>query len=121
VFAHTLLGMMVDAVPPPEPKLGEAMQEVVGRVLALMATPDAAGLERAFAPSFLRVVPTTRLLEIFQQMQKVGACPKQRVLSADEGRAVVRLECEHAAMELMVAAPVEQPRLIEAFYAKPAK
>ncbi|HEY3446016.1 MAG TPA: serine hydrolase domain-containing protein [Myxococcales bacterium] len=120
-LAKAILSLAFDAAPPPAPALSPAFETVLGRVRKLLEAPDVAGIEGAFSPKFLESVPKEKLLALFKQVQQVGACTEHTVLVSEEGKAVVKLKCEKASLEIAMHAPAEPPHLLEGFYIKDAK
>ncbi|MGC4120808.1 MAG: serine hydrolase domain-containing protein [Myxococcales bacterium] len=120
-LGKTLLNLAFDAAPPPAPTLSPAYEVVLGRIRKLLETPDPAGIEGAFSARFLEAVPKDKMLSLFKQVQQVGVCGERTVVVSEEGRAVVRLKCEKASIELMMAAQAAEPYLLEGFYIKDAK
>lgn len=120
-LGKTILGLMFDAAPPPAPALSPVYETVLARLRKLLAEPDEAGVLATFSPTFLAAVPKEKVLAIFKQVQAVGACGEQTVVVSEESKAVVRLKCEKATVEVLMVASPEPPNLLEGFYVKDAK
>lgn len=104
--AHQALGALFRATPPPgcTPKLTAVNAAALERTRALFATPNAAGIDAAFSPTF----PTSRadLLTFFEGCNATfGACSETKVLgTGDNGTARVQLVCERATANVLIGA-----------------
>ena len=79
-----------------EPTPRAAIDAVAGRLLGLLAAPEAGALARTFSAAFLQAVPAEKVLPVFQAVRaQAGRCTGHRVVH-DEGRGHLRLEiaCE---------------------------
>ncbi len=115
------LAILADAVPAPEPVMTEPVAEAMARFVALMAVPDAKGVEELFAPSFLQLVPVERVVETLQGAN-AGVCGPLRVLEvASYLEARARIECPGGVFELRIHVEESAPHKIDMATIQPAR
>jgi hypothetical protein len=95
--------------------------DAMARFVALMAVPDAKGVEELFAPSFFEMVPVARVVETLQSAN-AGVCGKVRVLEVKsylEARA--RIECPGGVFEIYLHVEESPPHEIDMAQIQPAR
>lgn len=110
------------AAPASSTGLSPAIEEAIGRVQGLTADPNDAAIQSTFSPAFLASVPADKVKSLFTSVHgDIGACTQHTPVKVkDETTAVVRLQCEHGALNATIAVNPAPPHLIEGLLLKPA-
>jgi CubicO group peptidase (beta-lactamase class C family) len=119
--ARGALGIVADAVPPPEPVMTEPVANAMAKFVALMALPDQKGVEELFAPSFFKVIPVERVVDTLRSAN-AGVCGKVTVLEVPsylEARA--RIECPGGVFEVYLHVEDASPHKIDMARIQPAR
>jgi CubicO group peptidase (beta-lactamase class C family) len=121
--AHAMLLVAGNIVPEPVPALGEPVSEALVRILALLDKPEPEAIKKAFSPKFLAGVTPEALKGTFEKVHgALGACHDHRAVRVTgPNAAIVRLQCEHGAVNLKISTSANPPYLLEALQLEPAK
>ena len=120
--ARTLLEAAVAAIPPPiKGGLDARLKKGIDRVVQLIEKPSLRGVRETFAPVFLRQVQGPILVAMFGEISKeAGRCRFGKLLTRKGALgAVVRLECDRAKADLLLAVDEAEPNQIVGFSIKP--
>ena len=95
----------------------------MARVQALLANPgDSAAIPATFSPAFLAAVPADKVKDLFTAIKsEIGACTARSAQQVkSDTAAVVRIQCEHGAINATIVVNAAPPHLIEGLLLKPA-
>ncbi len=87
------------------PTLSPAAATALDGVRALIASPELAGIDAAFAPDFLAAVPREELLAFFEGLHDTyGACTGEPTVAAtsDAGTARIRVPCDEGTAAVLL-------------------
>jgi hypothetical protein len=110
------------AAPASATSLSPIVEEAIGRVQGLTADPSDAAIQSTFSKAFLAAVSADKVKSLFTSMHgDTGACTQHTAVKVkDETSAIVRLQCEHGAVNAAIVVNPAPPHLVEGLLLKPA-
>jgi hypothetical protein len=91
-------------------------------VQGLTVDASDAAIQAAFSPTFLAAVPPDKVKALFTQLHGgMGACKDHKPVTVkDDTKAIVRLQCEHGALNATIQVNPAPAHLIDGLLLKPA-